>query len=78
MTPSTSTAQKKTDGQQEGEHGGVQHVQIEHYQKNVLRVIVIVSGPVGNPESSLIVHRPNYKFLGLSLSTRVWFNFFFL
>ena len=69
---------KKTDGQQEGEHGGVQHVQIEHYQKNVLRVIVIVSGPVGNPESSLVHRRSqksihqslNSKFMGFSLSSQ--------
>ena len=47
---------------------------------NVLRVFVIVSGPFGNPESSSVHRRspksinqkPNSKFLGLSLSTRVW------
>ena len=80
MTPSTSSVQKKTGGQQEGEHGWVQHFQIEHYQRNVLRVFVIVSGPVGNPESSSVNRRspksinksPNSKFLGLSLSTPVW------
>ena len=32
----------------------VHHVQGEHYQRNVLRVFVIVSGPVGNPESSSV------------------------
>ena len=39
MTPSTCSVQKKTGGQQEGEHGWVQHVQREHYQRNVLRVL---------------------------------------
>ena len=33
------------DHQQEG---GLPHVQEEHYQSNVLRVLAIVSGPVGN------------------------------
>ena len=32
----------------------VQHFQIEFDQRNVLRVFVIVSGPVGNPESSSV------------------------
>ena len=45
---------KKTGGQQDGEHGSVQHVQGEHYQRNILRVFVIVSGPVGNPKSSSV------------------------
>ena len=36
---------EKTGGQQEGEHGRVQHFQGEHYQRNVIRVFVIVSGP---------------------------------
>ena len=46
----------KTGGQQEGEHVWVEHVQGEHCQRMfyVLRVLVIVSGPVGNPESSLV------------------------
>ena len=35
-----------TGGQQEGEEGFVKHVQGEHYQRNVLRVFVIASGPV--------------------------------
>ena len=26
----------------------------EHYERNVLRVFVMVSGPVGNPESSSV------------------------
>ena len=47
---------KKTGGQQEGEHGRFQHVQGENYQRNGLRVFVIVSGPGGDPESSP-VHR---------------------
>ena len=42
MTPSTCSVQEKTGGQQEGEHGWVQHVQ--------------GVGPVGYPESSS-VHR---------------------
>ena len=44
---------QKTGGQQEEEHGVVDHVQGEHYQRNVLRVWVKVIGPVGNPESTL-------------------------
>ena len=80
MSFSTSSAQK-TGVQQEGEHGWVQHVQGEHYQRNVLRVFMIERGLVGNPESSLVHRRspksinqsPNSKFLGLSLSTPVWF-----
>ena len=64
----------------QGEHGSVQHVQGTHFQRNVLRVFVTLSGPVGNPESSTAVRRrspksitqsPNSKFLGLSLSIRV-------
>ena len=43
---------KKPGGQQEEEHGLVQHVQLEHYHRKVLRVRVIVNGPVGNSESS--------------------------
>ena len=39
-------------GQQEGEHRWVQHVQGEHYEQKILRLFVIVSGPVGNPELS--------------------------
>ena len=63
--------------------GGVENMDEslrEHYQRNVVRVFVIVTGLVGNPESSLVHRRsrksinqsPNFKFLGLSLSTRVW------
>ena len=71
---------KKTGGQQEGEHGWVQHVQGEQYQRNVLRVFMIERGLVGDPELSLVHRRspksinqsPNLKFLGLSLSTPVW------
>ena len=64
-------------GQQEGEHEVVRQFQGEHNQRKVLRVWVIVIGPVGKSESSW-VHKwspknkyksPNYKFLGLSLST---------
>ena len=71
---------KKAGGQQDGEHGWVQHVKGEQYQKKILSVFVIVSGPVSNPESSS-VHKispksinqsPDSKFLGLYLSTRVW------
>ena len=39
-------------GQQDEEHGVVHHVQVEHYDRKVLRVFLIVSGPVGIPESS--------------------------
>ena len=46
--------------QQEGEHGIVHHAQGEHYQRKVLRVRVIVSGPDGNPKS-FSVHRRNSK-----------------
>ena len=50
-----------TGGQKEGEHGVVQYVQyVKNYQRNVLRVFVVVSGPVGNPESST-VHRKSAK-----------------
>ena len=44
-----------------GWFGVVHHVQGEHYQRNVLRVIA--SGPVGNPKS-FPVHRrgPKSKF----------------
>ena len=48
MTPSNCSAQKNLGGQQEKEHGVVHHVQGEHYHSKVLRVRVIVSGPVGN------------------------------
>ena len=49
--------------------------------KKCLRVFMIERGIVGNPESSFVHRRspksrnqsPNSKFLGLSLSTRVWF-----
>ena len=34
--------------QEEGEHGVAHHVQGEHYQRMVLRVWEIVSGPFGN------------------------------
>ena len=69
--------QKNPGGQQEEEHGVVHHVQEEHYHRKVLRVWVIVSGPVGIPKSSWVNKRspktinlsPNYKFLGLFLST---------
>ena len=47
----------KTSGQQEGEHGRVQHVQGEHLSKKCLRIFVIVSGPVGNLKLSS-VHSP--------------------
>ena len=48
MTPSTCSVQIQVDsGQQEGEHGLVQHVQGEHYQRSLC-------GPVCNPESSLV------------------------
>ena len=40
-------------GQQEGEHGSVHQVQGEHYQRNVLRVPLIVIGPVGNSAQSM-------------------------
>ena len=43
---------QQKSGQQEGEHGWFQHVQGEHYQRNVLIVFVVMSGPVGNLESS--------------------------
>ena len=54
-----------------GEHGCVQHVHGEHYQRNVLRVFATEGGLVGNPESSLVNRRspksinqsPNSKFL---------------
>ena len=75
MTPSTCSSQK-TGGQHEGEHTWVQHVQGEHYQRNVSRVFVIMSGQDGNPESSS-VHERKSKFLGLFLSTRVWFIWLF-
>ena len=52
MTPSTGSG-----GQQEGEHGVVHHVQGEHYQRKVVRVFVIVNGPIGNPESSRVYKR---------------------
>ena len=90
MTPSTCSAQKKVDRKREhtdesnifkeniikeGEHWWVQYFQGEHYQRNVLRIFVILSDPVGNPESSSVHRRssnsinqsPNSKFLGLSL-----------
>ena len=51
---------KYPGGQQEGEHGVVHHVQEEHYQRMVLRVLVIVSGPVG-PESSRVCSRSSLK-----------------
>ena len=44
---------KKTGGEQEGEHGWVQHVQEEQYQRNVIRDFVIWSDPVGNPKPEL-------------------------
>ena len=37
--------------QLEGKHWPVHHVQGEHYQRKVLRVRVILSALVGNPES---------------------------
>ena len=40
----------------------------EHYQRMVLRVWVIVSGPVGHPQSIEEVHKANPNFMGLSLS----------
>ena len=51
-------------------------------KSQVLRVFVIVSSPVANSESSSVHRRspksinqsPNSKFLGLSLSTGVWFE----
>ena len=69
MTPSTCSAQKKTGGQQEGEHGWVQHVQGEYYQRNVLKVFVILSGLVRNPESSS-VHRRSLKSINKSPSPK--------
>ena len=52
MSLSTYSAQKlQVDSkQQEDEDELVHHVQGEHYQRKVLRVWVIVTGPVGNPE----------------------------
>ena len=47
MTPSPWSA---PGGQQDEEHGVVHHVQIEHYDREVLRVFLVVSGPVGIPE----------------------------
>ena len=43
-------------GQQEEEEEQVvvHNIQGDHYQRNVLRVWVILSGPVGNPESSSV------------------------
>ena len=37
-------------GQQEEECVVVQHFKVEHYDRKVLGVWVIVSGPVGNPD----------------------------
>ena len=69
---------KKTGGQQECKHRWVQHVQGEHYQRNVLEVFALLSGPVVNPESSSLHRRSpksinqsqNSKIPGLSLLTR--------
>ena len=47
MTPSPWSA---PGGQQDEEHGVVQVVQVEHYDREVLRVFLVVSGPVGIPE----------------------------
>ena len=49
----------------------------EHYQRNILRVFVIVSDPVGNPESSSF-HIRSPKSMNqspncLCMSTRIWF-----
>ena len=52
MTNSTCSG-----GHEEGEHRYGQHVQGEHYQRNALKVFVIVSFPVGNPESSSVYRR---------------------
>ena len=80
--PPLPAQHKKPGEQQEGEHGWVEHIRGEHYQKNILRVFMIDRGLVGNPESSLVHRRsqksinksPNSKFLGLSLSTPVWLS----
>ena len=58
--PLYQLSKEKTGGQQEGENGWVQHVQGEHYQRNVSRVFMIERCVVGNPESSL-VHRRSPK-----------------
>ena len=40
-------------GQQEGECGVVDHIQVDHYQRKSEKLLSVgVSGPVSNPESS--------------------------
>ena len=78
MTSSTCCA-KNPGGQQEGEHGVVQHVQGEHYQRSL-------SDPVFNSESSLANKRSPKtikqskvqitKSLACPCRLRVWFILF--
>ena len=83
LPPLPAQHQKNPGVQQE--HREVHKIQGQHYHRNVLRVWVIVSGPVGNPESfQLRTRRPKtiiqsptkVKFLDWSLLRTSLFNIF--